>query len=656
MHPWMVFTPEVNYQTITSGAGPGPTVAHAEGWTMHAAHLESLAAVSTVNAAGTYGTNWDGVGSIAAAVAHGGMNAETTELAAVAASKVQTVLAAAEAHPMTVARMVTAEHAVANRLEEAGDEQINPLVWGALTPRIADLNLEYFGFMWPNNAAAGLGYGAVLRAAAAAMMAPSLPAMSGASPAAAAVAGGTIAEAAVVSGLGAAMQAAEQGAMAVVSPAAAPVAALSAVTSSVSSVSTSPVTSSAPAAEPMAAVQHVSAVPNQSLAPAQAPVGMFAQPPSAVVMTPPVAPNPAVGESPVAQLLTPRPAPVVPPMRAPAPGVTSFVPPAEPFAPPPPTAGRATGLGPGMLNAAALRGPVTTMPLTTNAASTLATAAQPLAHVPPEPPRPPMPLTPPRPPLLNPGDSANTLNPPPPTQLLTPPPTPQPANPPAAPQNGPPAPSTDVSGPGSGTGVQMLGSGPSGAPQAPPIPLDPEPTPDPTPPPPVRGRPPEGLRPPVDGNLTPGPPSRAREQRKGAEHLWDDQGGEWRYHGEDSSHNPHWDYKPPGKYSEWEQIPIGGLPPEKGGDPSIISGLPPWLQNPAFPGAPGPPQNPLLAPYPGATMPAPPPAYSPPPGPGLMPHIDVPPLNPGDLETAGGETAIGGGALILLIIGALALA
>jgi hypothetical protein len=29
MHPWMVFTPEVNYTTITSGAGPGPTVEHA---------------------------------------------------------------------------------------------------------------------------------------------------------------------------------------------------------------------------------------------------------------------------------------------------------------------------------------------------------------------------------------------------------------------------------------------------------------------------------------------------------------------------------------------------------------------------------------------------------------------------------------------------
>ncbi len=40
-------------------------------------------------------------------------------------------------------------------VEEAADEVINPIVWGALTPRITDLNLEYFGFMWPNNAGAG---------------------------------------------------------------------------------------------------------------------------------------------------------------------------------------------------------------------------------------------------------------------------------------------------------------------------------------------------------------------------------------------------------------------------------------------------------------------------------------------------------------------
>jgi hypothetical protein len=186
-----------------------------------------------------------------------------------------------------------------------------------------------------------------------------------------------------------------------------------------------------------------------------------------------------------------------------------------------------------------------------------------------------------------------------------------------------------------------------------------DPAPDPPPPtPPARGLPPEGLRPPVDGPLTPGPASRPSEQGKDGQSLWDEHGGEWRYSPADKWHNPHWDYNAHSNpNSRWDNIPINGLPPRIGDAPPIISGLPPWLQNPAAPGVPGPPQNPLLAPFPGATMPAPPPAPAPAPAGGLLPHIDVPAPSPGDLQTAGGETAVvGGGGLLLLILGALALA
>jgi hypothetical protein len=83
-------------------------------------------------------------------------------------------------------------------------------------------------------------------------------------------------------------------------------------------------------------------------------------------------------------------------------------------------------------------------------------------------------------------------------------------------------------------------------------------------PPQEPGLPPPGLRPPAEGELTPGEPSRAKERRKGAIHLWDKHGGEWRYHPEDSDHNPHWDYNPHDRNNpEWEQIPIGGAPPMK---------------------------------------------------------------------------------------------
>jgi hypothetical protein len=182
---------------------------------------------------------------------------------------------------------------------------------------------------------------------------------------------------------------------------------------------------------------------------------------------------------------------------------------------------------------------------------------------------------------------------------------------------------------------------------------------DPPPPaPPARGLPPEGVHPPVAGPLAPGPASRPSERSVGGQSLWDEHGGEWRYFPGDKWHNPHWDHNPHSNpNSPWDNIPINGLPPRIGDAPPIISGLPPWLQNPAAPGVAGPPQNPLLAPFPGATMPAPPPAPTPTPGPSLMPHFNVPLPSPGELQTAGGETAVvGGGGLLLLILGAMALA
>lgn len=120
---------------------------------------------------------------------------------------------------------------------------------------------------------------------------------------------------------------------------------------------------------------------------------------------------------------------------------------------------------------------------------------------------------------------------------------------------------------------------------------------------------------------------------------------------------PHWDYNGHANtHSPWDNIPINGLPPRIGEAPPIISGMPPWLPNPAAPGVPGPPHNPLLEPFPGATMPAPASAPTPAPGRGLMPHIVIPAPSAGDLQTVGGEAAVVGGGGLLLILGAMALA
>jgi PPE-repeat protein len=215
-----VFALEVNYTSMTSGAGPAPMLAYGDVLLAHGASMMAVAGVSAGNAAGTF-ASWQGAGAVSAAVAGVGLNAQTLALADVAMTKAQIAHAAAAAHSATVARMVTHVQATANRTHEATDEAINPWVLGALTPEIAALNLEYFGFMWPNNAAAGVGYGAALDGFGVALMAPAPPVLSGASPAAAASAAAAIAETAVVDGVGAAMRAAEQGATAVMGPVAA---------------------------------------------------------------------------------------------------------------------------------------------------------------------------------------------------------------------------------------------------------------------------------------------------------------------------------------------------------------------------------------------------------------------------------------------------
>ena len=480
VHPWPLTPPAEAHELLAFGPGSGQTAAAAETLLAHHGAITATVAVSTVTGAmaAEAHTGLGGTVSAAALVAHDGEHLTFAEQTHVMA---QLLNAAAVAHPMTMSQMVPAPVAHANRLEEATDEIINPMVWGMLTPRIADLNMEYFGFMWPNNASAGLRYGATLDALGTALMTPSMPAISGGSIAAAAVAAATVAESAAMSGMQAAVGMVGSGVSAVAGPAAAlPASAMSAMSSSGSSTASPPANSVA--AQPLSAVTHTAPpTPAQTMAPAQSSTGMYAPSPNANLMVPP--PVPPTTQSPV-QPMMPRP-PVTPPMSA-APGVTTFTPPAQPFSPPPPpSGGKAVGLKPGMLNAAALRGPVSAMPMVTNAANAgLATATQPLAYVPPGPPMPPVPPSPPVPPMPNPGETAHTLNPPlqpaPPTS--PPPAPPHQTSPPPQPQATPQT-QSGANGSGPNSGAQMMGTGTNGAPQAPQFPLPQDPDPPPPPPP-----------------------------------------------------------------------------------------------------------------------------------------------------------------------------
>jgi hypothetical protein len=117
-----------------------------------------------------------------------------------------------------------------------------------------------------------------------------------------------------------------------------------------------------------------------------------------------------------------------------------------------------------------------------------------------------------------------------------------------------------------------------------------EPAPPPAPPP-IRGLPPDGVRPPVSGDLTQGPASRPSEQRRGGQSLWDDNGGEWRYFPGDKWHNPHWDYNPHNvpRGSEWQNVPIDNLPPRIGELPPVEAPAPPSVEAPPRVG--GPPEG-----------------------------------------------------------------
>lgn len=515
VHPWPGIDPASAYMTMTGGAWAGPM--HAAGTALQALgmHVETTAGLSEVNDT-IVGENWSGKGRISAAASVSVLNTDQTLYASLSTMKSQLLNAAGELHTTTVPQMVTHIQANANRGEWGTDNAINPLVLGALTPRIIDLDTEYFGFMWPNNASAGLRYGAGLDALGAALAGLSaLPSLAGGAITAPASAAADVASNAGMSMMSAVMSATEQAATSKNSPS------NSATTQDNSRASQTPL--SAPntstissGISALGAVQSQAPVSPSLSQPQLSGIGMFA-PPAAAALTP-SAPTPAVPASPPVQAMTP----------SAAPGVTSFAKPNEPFnPPPPPSGGKAAGLKPGMLNASALRGPVGTAPgstalLTKPLTATSSLSTQPSAYVVPDEPRP-VSSTPSNPTLPDSG-SIQTLNPPPQPQQLPPPPSPpQPPSTGSGPQPGPSAGNRGIQGSG-GPGTQTPGGAAGGAPPSslPAMPLDTRPPP--IPPPPAPGEPPLGPPPPPSWAQPQLPPSvlEAQQQLSKLEQLIQD--------------------------------------------------------------------------------------------------------------------------------------
>jgi hypothetical protein len=208
---WAARTPEENDMLLKAGAGVITHLANQAAWTALAATHHGSSIASTINTVAT-SASWTGSGSLASAANATALNASLHGLAGWVDVKPAVVSTAVSAYQMAYGSMRPAPECIGNRTETAADYGINPLVLGALTPRITSLELEYFGSMWPNNSAVGASYGTILTALSQSLTIPPPIASMGASPAAPAQAAAAIGESAAEQGAGDGMRAAMQGA------------------------------------------------------------------------------------------------------------------------------------------------------------------------------------------------------------------------------------------------------------------------------------------------------------------------------------------------------------------------------------------------------------------------------------------------------------
>lgn len=211
---WPIRTPQDNHTILLAGTGTVTTLTNMAAWLTQLATHELSFASSTLNGV-TTAASFVGLGGTGSATAGSALNTALQLLADWVLEKPPLCEAAATAYETAVSTMIPAPVCDANRMEELADQQINPWVWGALTPRIADLNLEYFGEHWPHNASAGVAYGMVLTALTASLAIPPPVAPISNPAAAAANSSAAIAQTAAQGAAGDAMRSSEQASQAV---------------------------------------------------------------------------------------------------------------------------------------------------------------------------------------------------------------------------------------------------------------------------------------------------------------------------------------------------------------------------------------------------------------------------------------------------------
>ncbi len=207
---WAARTPEENDLLLKGGVGVGTHLANQAAWMALAATHHASGVASAINTA-TTSASWLGAGSVASVANVTMLNASLHGLAGWVDVKGPVVATAISAYQTANGAMRPAPECIANRDEWGVDNGINPLVLGALTPRIVSLDVQYFGVMWPNNSAVGASYGAILTSLTQSLAIPPPVAGLGASPAAPAQAASAVGEAAAQVGAGDGMRSAFQG-------------------------------------------------------------------------------------------------------------------------------------------------------------------------------------------------------------------------------------------------------------------------------------------------------------------------------------------------------------------------------------------------------------------------------------------------------------
>ncbi len=192
MHPWPMSDPATTARLFEGGPGPETTLANAAAWAIEAAVHDLSMGLSAINIANLV-PSFMGVGGTAAAETGTLLNALAGVMGGHCLKQQLLGLAATELYAAARAGLIPSEIIDTNRVECANDVAINPLVLGALTGRIVELNAEY-GMHWAQNAAVGSAYGSGLNSLTTALLSTPPPVAMGANPAGPAMMASSVAQ------------------------------------------------------------------------------------------------------------------------------------------------------------------------------------------------------------------------------------------------------------------------------------------------------------------------------------------------------------------------------------------------------------------------------------------------------------------------------